>query len=187
MRVALGVVTIERPHAVARLIRSARRRWPDMPIYVADQSANIDALRGFYAEYRVNVVRMPFDAGLGASRNALVGAIGEEFFLLCDDDFVLGGQTCIDQAVAVLDGATDIAVVGGRLHDLDERGERVRNWEMFFHHDPRHRTFTAIPIHYYAPLARWVAGVEIFMCDAVLISACFAGRSSRSVFVGTAT
>jgi len=168
VRVALGIVTIERPHAVARLVRSARRLWPDIRIHVADQSANIDAMRGFYSVQRVNVVRMPFDAGLAASRNALVDAADEEFLFLCDDDFVLGAETRIEQAIAVMDGAADIAVIGGRLHDLDEHSERVRNWEMYFHYDPRHQTFTAIPIYNYAPVVRTVADVNIFMCDAVL-------------------
>jgi GT2 family glycosyltransferase len=178
VRVALAIVTIERPHAVARLVRSARRLWPDMRIYVADQSANIDAMNDFYFSQRVNVVRMPFDAGLAASRNALVNAADEEFLLLCDDDFVLGAETGIEQAIAVLDAAADIAVVGGRLHDLDERGERVRNWEMFFHYDPRHRTFTAIPIYNYTPVARTFAGINVFMCDAVLNFCVF----RRSIF-----
>jgi hypothetical protein len=39
---------------------------------------------------------------------------------------------------------------------------------MYLHYDPRHRTFTAIPIYNYAPIVRTVAGVTIFMCDAVL-------------------
>ena len=113
MSVALAVVTIERPHAVARLVRSARRFLPNVPIYVADQSANIGLVDELYAAHNVNVVRMPFDAGLAASRNALVGAISEDYFLLCDDDFVLCEASRLDDAVAVLDGAPDIAVVGG--------------------------------------------------------------------------
>ena len=157
MNIAIAFVTIERPHAAQRLIRSARRFLGDLPIYVADQSAQIDAMSAFYELNRVNVVRMPFDSGLAASRNALVREIKEDFFLLCDDDFVLGPCSNVDDAVAVLENAADIAVVGGRLHDYDDAGERVRNWEMYFQYDRRNRSFTAIPIYNYSPVVRSVA------------------------------
>ena len=78
----------------------------------------------------------------------------------------------------MLDGAPDIAVVGGRLHDVDEHGERVRNWEMYFQYDWHNGTFTAIPIYNYAPNTRSVAGIEVFICDAVLNFCVF----RRSIF-----
>ena len=168
VRVALGIVTIERPHAVARLVRSARRLWPDIPIHVADQSANIDAMRDFYSAQRVNVVRMPFDAGLAASRNALVDAADEEFLFLCDDDFVLGAETRIEQAIAVLETTPPISRLSAVACTIWMSAASVCVIGKCTSYDARHRTFTAIPIYNYAPIVRTVAGVTIFMCDAVL-------------------
>ena len=125
-------------------------------------------MRDFYQAMRVNVVRMAFDSGLAASRNALVREIREDYFLLCDDDFVLGPCSNVDDAVSVLENASDIAVIGGRLHDVDHAGERVRNWEMYFQYDRRNRSFTAIPIYNYSPVVRSVANIDVYVCDAVL-------------------
>jgi hypothetical protein len=71
-QLALAFATIERPHAVQRLIRSVRRYYPDLPVYVADQSQRIEPMTAFYGEMCVNVLRMPYDAGVCASINRLV-------------------------------------------------------------------------------------------------------------------
>jgi glycosyltransferase involved in cell wall biosynthesis len=167
-KLAIAFVTIERPHAAQRLILSARRFLGDLPIYVADQSATIDTMSAFYERNQVNVIRMPFDSGLAASRNALVREIKENFFLLCDDDFVLGPCSNVDDAMTVLENATDLAVVGGRLHDYHDGCEHVRNWEMYFQYDRHNRSFTAIPIYNYSPQVRSVAGIDVYLCDAVM-------------------
>ena len=181
MSVALAFVTIERPHCAQRLVLSARRFLGDISIYVADQSADVTAMRSFYKAHDVHVVRMPFDAGLAASRNALFRAIQEKFVLLCDDDFVLGPCSVPADAISVLENAADIGVVGGRLHDYDGASEHVRNWEMFFQYDRRHRSFTATPIYNYAPLVRSVRGIDVYLCDAVLNFCVF----RRSIFSKT--
>src|SRR5690242_1235412 len=95
---ALAFTTFQRPHVAQRLIRSVRRRFPDMPIYVADQSRFVEAMTTFYANQNVKLIRMDYDAGVCASRNKLVEAIAEEYFLLCDDDFIFGTDTDFSEA-----------------------------------------------------------------------------------------
>jgi len=173
MRWSIAFVTMDRPTAAQRFVRSARRVFPDVPIYVADQSAVPGPMLEFYAAERVTVLPMPFDAGLSASRNALVDAMDVDYFALCDDDFVLGPATSFASAAEVLEEDRGLGVVGGMLHELDRSGERIRNWEMFFDHDDHHGRFTATPIYNYPALARRVAGRTIYACDAVLNFAMF--------------
>ena len=173
MRWSIAFVTMDRPDAAQRFVRSARRLFPDVPIYVADQSAALAAMREFYEAERVTLVRMPFDAGLSASRNALVEAMDVDYFALCDDDFVLGPSSSFESAIEVLEADRGLGVVGGMLHDLDQAGERIRNWEVFFDHDERHGRFTVTPIYNYPPLVRRAAGRTLFACDAVLNFAVF--------------
>jgi GT2 family glycosyltransferase len=168
MRWSIAFVTMDRPAAAQRFVRSARRRFPDVPICVADQSVASDAMLEFYEAERVTVVRMPFDAGLSASRNALIDAMDVDYVALCDDDFVLGPSSSFESAIEVLEADPRLGVVGGMLHDLDEAGERIRNWEVFFDRDERHGRFTVTPIYYYPALARQVAGHTLYACDAVL-------------------
>src|ERR1700683_2826914 len=126
--VALMFATIERPQVVQRLITSARRYFKSIPIYVADQSLNLAPMQDFYAEMQVTVIRMPYDAGVCASRNAAVAAIVEPYFVLCDDDFVFGERTDFMDAIRVLERRPDIGIVGGRLYDyFDGDEEYLRN------------------------------------------------------------
>jgi len=165
---AIGFVTLERPVLAQRFVRSARLMFPDVPIYVAEQSRRLGPMAEFYEAERVTVVRMPFDAGLSASRNALVEAMNVDYLALCDDDFILGPATSFPSAISVLEQDEELGVVGGMLHDYDGVTERIRNWEMFFDHDERNQRFTATPIYNHPPVVRQINGKTVYVCDAVL-------------------
>jgi glycosyltransferase involved in cell wall biosynthesis len=165
---ALAFATIERPHVAQRLISSVRQRFPAMPIYVADQSLDIAAMSSFYAHMRVTVIRMPYDAGVCASRNRLAASIVEQYFVLCDDDFVFGSGTDFREALRILHNHPDIGVVGGRLYDFDGNSEYQRNWELYLHLDVDNRTLTSTPIYQYAPRIREMGSTRLFLCDAVM-------------------
>jgi GT2 family glycosyltransferase len=175
---AIGFVTLERPDAAQRFVRSARRMFPDVPVYVAEQSRTLGPMEEFYAAERVTVIRVPFDAGLSASRNALVEAMDVDYLALCDDDFILGPATSFTTAIRVLEQDGELGIVGGKLHDYDGATESIRNWEMFFDHDETNQRFTATPIYNYPPMARQVAGETVYLCDAVLNFSVF----RRSIF-----
>ena len=170
---ALCFATIERPQVAQRLIRSVRKYFPDLPIYVADQSRQLDAAAGFYERHGVTLVRMPFDAGVAASRNRLAQTIGEDYFVLCDDDFVLGPQTNFADALHILGQCPEIGVVGGKLYDFGWGQESTRNWELFLQYDQRQRILFSIPIYDLAPKACELGGIRYFLCDAVLNFAVF--------------
>lgn len=173
MNLALAFATIERPPLVQRLVRSVRRHFPDMPIYVADQSRQIGPMRDFYEAQRVQVVPMPFDAGVAASRNRLTATIVEEFFVLCDDDFIIDAETSFDNALAILAARPEIGIVGGRLRDTSNGDPYDRHWEMYLQYDPGNRKLTAVPIFHFAPQARLLGDIEYYACDTVMNFAVF--------------
>jgi hypothetical protein len=120
-----------------------------------------------------------FDVGVTTSRNRLAHRIEEDYFVLCDDDFVLGLQTRFDDALHILGTHPDIGVVGGKLYDFGWNEEWVRNWELFLEYDRNHKILLSIPIYDLAPRAREVGGIRFFLCDAVLNFAAF----RRSMFI----
>jgi GT2 family glycosyltransferase len=144
---ALAFATIERPQVAQRLVRSVRKYLGNMPIYVADQSRQVTAIAGFYERYHVRLLRMPYDVGVTASSNRLALGIEEDYFVLCDDDFVLGPQTRFDDALHILRAHPDIGVVGGKLYDFGWNEEWVRNWELFLEYDRQHKILLSIPIY----------------------------------------
>jgi GT2 family glycosyltransferase len=165
---ALAFATIERPQVAQRLVRSVRKYFGDLPIYVADQSRQVAAIASFYEQYGVRLLQMPYDVGVTASRNRLAHEIQEDYFVLCDDDFILGGQTRFDDALRILATQPEIGVVGGKLYDFGWNEEWVRNWELFLEYDRQQKILFSIPIYELAPRAREVGGIRYFLCDAVL-------------------
>jgi hypothetical protein len=170
---ALAFATIERPQVVQRLILSVRKYFPELPIYVADQSRQVDAMSPFYAAHQVTLVRMPYDIGVTASRNRLAREVKEEYLILCDDDFIFGPRTSFAEAVKILEADADIGVVGGRLFDFDGETEAVRNWELFLEYDAGQKILFSIPIYELAPKVRELGGIRYYLCDAVMNFAVF--------------
>lgn len=177
--VAIAFATINRPYVVQRLIRSIRRHYPQIPIYVADQSRHIPRdMCDFYAGNGVTLLRMPYDCGVTVARNALVAAMQEEFFLLCDDDFIFNEHTDFALPTAFLRGYQDFGVVGGHLRDLHDGKFSSRHWELNLYLDPQKNLLTALPISIFAPSFVAYRGHRFFVCDAVMNFALF----RRSMF-----
>lgn len=174
---AMVFATFRRPHTAQRLVNSVREYFPDMPIYVADQSEPTEEMRDYYARQNCEVVWMEVDVGVCASRNAAVDLVKEPYFLLCDDDFFFGPETTFDAALALLEDQRDIGVVGGRLFDVheNESGTNTENrfWELFFSYDQAKGKLVTIPVHYFAPDPKYAQGIEYFECDAVMNFAVF--------------
>lgn len=170
---AIAFATIERPGLVQRLVVSARRRFPDMPIYVADQSRDVAAMLPFYERFAVRLVRMPFDAGVAAARNALVRAVADPFFALLDDDMVIAPETDVAGALAILEARPRIGVVGGLLYDIVGTRPRPRHFELYLELDRAHRLLATIPIHWFAHRSEAVGDVRFHHADAVMNFAVF--------------
>ena len=178
-KLALVFATISRPHVVQRLVLSVRKYFPDVPIYIADQSYPNSWMEQFYSENNCSVAWMDHDAGVCASRNAAVTLVKERYFVLCDDDFIMTENTDFCPAIRLLDADSGIGVVGGRLIDIHENAEAgvihkdQRFWELQFHYDAAKGSLITIPVHYLAPYSKKTAGVRHFECDAVMNFAVF--------------
>lgn len=104
--------TFERPASVAAFIASVRRFYPDLKIVVADDSRapTVQASPG------VEIVRLPYDSGLAAGRNAALARVETPYFVVCDDDFVFCSQTRIERLLEIA-RTTRFRIVGGMLMD----------------------------------------------------------------------
>ncbi|MGE5269130.1 MAG: glycosyltransferase [Thiohalocapsa sp.] len=178
---AIAFTTIGRPRIARRFVEAARLRFPTVPIYVADQSQDHRAMSNFYKDHDVHQIRMAYDAGLSASRNRLMAEIVQDYVWLCDDDHLLYGDSRFDEAIAILEAEPEIAVVGGRIFEVNRNVLRKWHWEMFLHRDERNGVLTVVPIYHAAPILRRLGRIEFYLCDAVHNFAIF----RRSVFNGT--
>lgn len=106
------IKTFERPNACARLVRSLKRLYPAMPIIVVDDSRDPRPLAGTIP------VRLPFDSGVGAGRQAGLDQVRTPFLLNLDDDFLLYRRTNLGGALDALARHSQLDLVGGRVIDL---------------------------------------------------------------------
>jgi GT2 family glycosyltransferase len=85
------IKTFCRPAHLARLLDSMRRHYCDPRIVVVDDGQDLEPPQD------VTYVRLPFDSGLSAGRNAGFHAAETPLVLLLDDDFVFTRKTRIDK------------------------------------------------------------------------------------------
>lgn len=114
-RVTAVIKTFERPASCSRLIASIRRRYRDLAILVVDDSREAGRFAG------VRTLRLPYDSGLSAGRNAGVAAAATPYVLILDDDFLFDRKTDLKGAIAILDAHPEIDLLAGEIIDFPLR------------------------------------------------------------------
>jgi GT2 family glycosyltransferase len=95
--VTVGITAFRRPQALARLVSSARRYYPELSIAVIETGSN-----------------------LSRGRNLLARAVTTPLFLLCEDDFEFFERTRVEDLAEVLTSDAEVWGVGGEL--LEPKG-----------------------------------------------------------------
>lgn len=115
-RITVGVTAFNRPAKLRQFLRSLWHWHPTASVIIADNGndqladADVAALAG-KAEWKY--LRLPFDVGLSASRNASIDALETDLMLLCEDDFIVDERMDLAAMVDVLDSNPDVGVCAG--------------------------------------------------------------------------
>ena len=111
----LVIKTFERPQTLRRMLASVRKVYAG-PVIIADDSqvpyASDDPL--------VSVLRLPFDSGIGAGRNALIDAVTTEYLWMADDDMILLPDFDIGRVLDYLARNPQVDLVGGKVVNLPQ-------------------------------------------------------------------
>ncbi len=105
--------------SLRRLVESILLFYPDASILIADDSLGpgLEALPGdaLWCQRQPNVrwFQLPFDCGLPAARNYLIGMADRPVVVNCDDDFVFTDETKIEKLLDVLNHDPSIGLVAG--------------------------------------------------------------------------
>ena len=115
--ITIGITTFDRPAHLARCVESILRFYPAAEIVVADNGRERPKLPA-----GVRVVTLPYDAGLSASRNAVIDASDTEFVLIMEDDMLFTDETRLESFVEVLRADPEIGLVAGTLLEPNDPG-----------------------------------------------------------------
>ena len=111
----LVIKTFERPQTLRRMLASVRKVYAG-PVIVADDSE----LPFTCDDPGVSVLRLPFDSGIGAGRNALIDAVTTEYLWMADDDMILLPDLNIGRELDYLERNPEVDLVGGRVVNLPQ-------------------------------------------------------------------
>lgn len=119
-RLSFIATTINRFDAIQALAISIRSYFGySVDILIGVQCEQLPGgFEHFARQLRVTLVQMEYDVGLSAARNKLVATVGTDYFVLCDDDFIIDDKFHIGNALRVLDDEPEIAGVGGYYRDV---------------------------------------------------------------------
>jgi len=126
MDVDVIVKTFLRPLALARLLRSIARYYPDARVTVADdgglrQGADVNSRRAcayIDAHPQIRLLELPFNSGVSAGRNHLIRSTHAPFVLLLDDDYRFTEATRVERLVGALESDPRVGVAAGLLLDV---------------------------------------------------------------------
>jgi len=114
---AFAIKVFERPQMAQRCIKSIRRLWPDARIYAADDSKEPLPLRGL-----TGYIRLPFDVGCSAGRNALINGTTEPYLVHVDDDYVFTKETDIPRMIELLEAHDHLVMAGCKCRHVRKKG-----------------------------------------------------------------
>ena len=108
-KVTVGITAFRRPQSLQQLVQSIRWFYPHVPIVIADNGDEPAEISD------VTYLKLPFDCGLSAARNALIDNLNTPFLVVLEDDFYFTEETKLEAFLDVLESDSTVGAVGGSL------------------------------------------------------------------------
>jgi GT2 family glycosyltransferase len=109
-------------------IKSLRKTYPNIKILVGEQVRNkaTEILYKTCEKNNAQYIKLPWDCGVGKSRNILIKEAKTDYILVGDDDFIYDENAKVDKMLTFIQNS-DVDLIGGRIL---ENG-KVRNYQGF--------------------------------------------------------
>lgn len=130
-KITFGIKTFGRGLLTLRLAQSIRAQGYESPIVIADDGNDTSAGL-FSAISNVKYIKLAFNVGLSAGRNAAVELATTPYYMTLDDDFVFTNGTTVDALVSLLE-ARNLDFVSGRLGGSSSVGYFAESTESIYY------------------------------------------------------
>lgn len=116
---AIGIKTFLRERTLFKTLDAVEEHFPyPYKLYIADDGTITQEKASTYRELEKEghqIIRLPFDSGISAGRNATVKRVGEKYILIMDDDIRLTDSESMKRMLSVLEDDGNLGLVSGVL------------------------------------------------------------------------
>lgn len=137
------------------------KKFPFVKIYVADQGGETKEKKDFYEKNNVEYYFLPFDSGLGYSRNFLVKKVKEPYIMWGDNDFKFYEESKFEDCLKILENYEDIGIVGGTVVS----SKKEKNYEHFILYDKKSKIVVLVPLKYTKRKPQVIDNVKFYYVD----------------------
>ena len=108
----VGIKTMNRYKETIRQVKSIRKIYPSVHIYIADDGKE-DQSDKYKEENNVFYKKMTFDSGLSAGRNVLVTWMTSKYVVIMDDDMIWKKEFDVERGITILKKTKKKILTGG--------------------------------------------------------------------------
>ena len=118
------ITTFLRDDALFNCVKSIRKFYPDVTIFIADTGHESKAKDNFCSKYKCELIKAAYDSGVCIARNEGFEKIPDryKYVFICEDDIIFTKDTKLEVLRDVLQKRRQVGIVGGAL-------KKVRNYE----------------------------------------------------------
>jgi len=158
------IINFLRPETTISCIESLRGEIPNLKIYIGDQDDDNSLLKNYCEARNINYIKLPFDCGIGVSRNTLVEKAkldGCKYIMWGDNDFVYDSRFRLQNMLKVLNKDKKVGIVGGTVL----KNNIVQHYERIIYYNEDYQTACFIPLEYTYPEVYYAGEVDYYYCD----------------------
>jgi len=129
--VAILIMTFLRDDALFACVKSIRKLYPDIAIFIADTGHKSKRKDDFCLENKCTLFNIGFDVGVCAMKNEGLERIPDKFkyVLVCEDDIVFTVETKLETLRDILEKRNSIGIAGCLIKRVKREGTTGQNYE----------------------------------------------------------
>ena len=125
------ITTFLRDKALFKCIKSIRKVYPDIAIFIADTGHESKSKDDYCTKYNCELFKLPFDAGVCVAKNEGIERIPDRYryVFMCEDDIIFTEMTRLEILRDILEQRKQIGIVGGSLKKVKRHEKEEQNYE----------------------------------------------------------
>ncbi len=128
---AVLIMTFLRDDALFACVKSIRKQYPDIAVFIVDSGHESKRKSDFCLEHKCTLFNLGFDVGVCVMKNEGLERIPDKFryVLVCEDDIVFTAETRLETLRAILEKRESIGIAGCLIKRVKREETTDQNYE----------------------------------------------------------